>query len=267
MFEEFIYCNAGEADDVLHFELAGTSFCDGSYAIRRECAGTHVLEYVERGGGTIRRGGNDLRAVAGCAYVLRRGEPHAYFSSAQDPWVKHFVNVRGTLADGLIEAYGLETGVYPDCPVLDRFQTLFALLHTESVSSNARALHMAFHELIASIAASRGMPELSDAEKIRRFLDENIRRPLRLRDIAGYVYKSPSQINRIFKDRYGQTPYDYFIRRRLQNAAMLLRETNMSMRQIALELCFTDEHYFSNAFRQLFGEPPGKYREKGRGTP
>ncbi len=264
MHEEIVYCNANEGEAFLQIELAGTSYCDGTYSIRRERSGCHVLEYVESGSGTIICEGQALHPEAGSAYFLKRDEPHWYRSSAHDPWVKHFINVRGTLADNLIAAYGLHSGLFPHCRVSACFETIFSLLRG-GVEENKSLLPIAFHELVAAIAASRTKTESSDAEKIKLYLDEHIRSPIRLPDLSRLVFKSPSQVIRIFKREYGQSPYHYLTQRRLSTASLLLQNTNMGIRQIALELQFADEHYFSNAFKRFAGRSPSHFRKESGG--
>lgn len=311
MYEKVVYCNANEEEAFLQFELAGTSYCDGTYRVRRERAEFHVLEYVESGTGTIVCGGSELHPEAGSAYLLRKDEPHLYYSSADRPWTKHFVNVRGTLADHLIDAYGLSSGVYPcsgnsgsdnpcggnpvsaksNCSDPDNvdpdntnsdnaesdsansgsdnpgssvpacFATIFSLLEKGGAASST-LLPIAFHKLVAAIAAAKVKTEISDAEKIRLYLDEHIRHSVSLPDLSHLVFKSPSQVIRMFKREYDQSPYHYLTQRRLSAASMLLRNTNMSIRQIALELQFADEHYFSNAFKRFAGMSPSRFRKE-----
>ncbi|WP_438432088.1 helix-turn-helix domain-containing protein [Gorillibacterium sp. sgz500922] len=264
MYEQIVYCNANVGEAFLQIELAGTSYCDGTYSIRRERSGYHVFEFIESGSGTIVLDGREFHPEEGDVYLLKQDEPHWYYSSGDRPWVKHFINVRGALADHLIAAYALPGGLFPNCRVSACFETIFSLLRG-GASSNQSLLPIAFHELVSAIAASRAKSETSDAEKIKLFLDEHIRQPVQLADLSRLIFKSPSQVNRLFKREYGQSPYHYLAQRRLSNASMLLQNTNMSIRQIALELQFADEHYFSNAFKRFAGLSPSRFRKESGG--
>ena len=81
-------------------------------------------------------------------------------------------------------------------------------------------------------------------------------------ETAGQIYRSPSQAIRIFKREYGMTPIDYLLGQRVETAKLLLRNTNLQVKEIAYRLCFADEHYFSNYFRKRVGVTPGEYRQK-----
>ena len=66
---------------------------------------------------------------------------------------------------------------------------------------------------------------------------------------------------RIFKKIYGVTPYEYLIELRLQTAKILLKDTNLTIKEIADKLVFFDEHYFSSIFLKKVGVRPGVYRK------
>ena len=65
-----------------------------------------------------------------------------------------------------------------------------------------------------------------------------------------------------FKQQVGISPIDYLIRLRMQNACVLLRETNQKIREIADKVGYADEFYFSRIFAKVIGCPPSKWREE-----
>ena len=81
-----------------------------------------------------------------------------------------------------------------------------------------------------------------------------------MEELAEEICLSPSQLTRVFRAAYGQTPYRYLLGRRLETACLLLRGTSLPVREIAAHLCFSDEHYFSSLFRQKIGVSPLAYR-------
>ncbi len=65
---------------------------------------------------------------------------------------------------------------------------------------------------------------------------------------------------RAFKRRTGCTPRAYLARLRLEQAALLLRQSSLPIAKIARLVGFTDPLYFSRAFSRRFGMPPGQRR-------
>ena len=72
----------------------------------------------------------------------------------------------------------------------------------------------------------------------------------------------PSQAERLFRAETGIPPYRYYLDRKLELACQLLRETGMSVRDIASYLSFQDEFYFSGLFRRKIGVSPIQYRKQ-----
>ena len=75
---------------------------------------------------------------------------------------------------------------------------------------------------------------------------------------AGNVGKTSGTT--IFKKYMGCTPVGFLTEFRLQKAAELLRETDMSVTEIAYETGFSGASYFAETFRGGFGCSPKEYR-------
>ena len=67
---------------------------------------------------------------------------------------------------------------------------------------------------------------------------------------------------RVFRKATGQTPIEYLVRLRIQKSTELLRNTDFSITEIALQVGFNDSNYFTRQFRNSLGESPRSYRQK-----
>ena len=68
----------------------------------------------------------------------------------------------------------------------------------------------------------------------------------------------------VFKEATGLSPYAYVLKLRFEKAALLLRETGLSLTEIAEMIGVEDTLYFSRMFRKHHGIPPEKYRRMQR---
>ena len=75
---------------------------------------------------------------------------------------------------------------------------------------------------------------------------------------------SAAHVSRTFKIFVGQTPTEYINTRRLQQASVLLSNTDTEIVNIALDCGFENLSYFYRRFRQFFGCTPRIYRLKAR---
>lgn len=262
MKETFVYCSP-ESGETFTVVLAGYSSCDGSYHIRRTPAEADicVFEYVVEGTGTVKQDGRALAASAGDVYILRPGLEQEYWSSAEEPWTKLWFNLRGRLCDDLIRLYGLDRLVYPNTGTENLFRRF---LKAAESGGSVREIDMrcagVLHQIVSSVAESTRTERLNDAELLKEHMDRNYMRGVSIDELSKLIYKSRSQTARIFRREYGQSPGEYLRSRRLSAARILLRNTNLPIKQIAAELGFADEHYFSNMFLKSARVRPKEYR-------
>jgi AraC family transcriptional regulator len=82
----------------------------------------------------------------------------------------------------------------------------------------------------------------------------------RLASLADEVRLNPSWLSRAYRHSAGETMRQTATRRRIEIAAGLLRETQLSPAEISLEAGFCDQSHMSRAFRRLLGRTPGQVR-------
>jgi AraC-like DNA-binding protein len=65
---------------------------------------------------------------------------------------------------------------------------------------------------------------------------------------------------RVFRKATGQTPIEYLVRLRIQKAMELLRTTDRTITEIAMDVGFNDSNYFARQFRRLTDRSPRAFR-------
>ncbi|RAZ89428.1 AraC family transcriptional regulator [Mesorhizobium hawassense] len=85
-----------------------------------------------------------------------------------------------------------------------------------------------------------------------------------LTQLAEELGISRFHFSRAFKQSTGMTPHAFIAQRRLEQSADLLRSTNLSATQIALECGFASSSHFTTAFKRGFGTNPIEFRRKCR---
>ena len=83
-----------------------------------------------------------------------------------------------------------------------------------------------------------------------------------LTDAADTLHFSATYISRIVKRQTGYTFQMLLLIMRMEAATRLLRQTNMSVDQIAASIGLTGKTYFYEKFRAFYGVNPGVYRRR-----
>ncbi len=93
-----------------------------------------------------------------------------------------------------------------------------------------------------------------------RIMEASIAAPPHTGDVARAVGVTPRQLERLFRQRLGQTPAAYAAGLRLDRARALLRETAMPVTLVASACGYTTPSRFSAAYRARFGRTPSAER-------
>lgn len=107
-------------------------------------------------------------------------------------------------------------------------------------------------------------PEAEDLriEKAKKYIQDNSNLMLTCRDVANYCNFNEIYLNRIFKERTGETLTRYIQRKKVECGQELLRHTELSLTEIGSRLGFSNEYYFNSFFKRVSGIPPGAYRKQ-----
>ncbi len=97
-------------------------------------------------------------------------------------------------------------------------------------------------------------------EAAAAFLETHYLEPVTLDQLAGIAFLSPSQLIRVFRKRYGDTPIARQLKLRLEHACRLLNTGRLSIAETAYRSGFSDSNYFIRQFRKHYGVTPGRFR-------
>lgn len=94
------------------------------------------------------------------------------------------------------------------------------------------------------------------------FIHENYASSISVREIAAAAGVCERECFRCFSRALDTTPTEYLIRRRIDASMRLLKESGMSITEIAAACGFSDAGYFGRVFRRVAGCTPGQYRKQ-----
>ncbi|HBN85991.1 MAG TPA: AraC family transcriptional regulator [Clostridiales bacterium] len=103
---------------------------------------------------------------------------------------------------------------------------------------------------------------LNKLNKLLIYIEENYEHPLTTEDLAQTFNTSCSNLQHSFKKSTGRTLRDYINSVRIYNANQLIKNSDMSITEIALSVGFQDGNYFSRLYKKHKGISPSSYRKK-----
>lgn len=85
-----------------------------------------------------------------------------------------------------------------------------------------------------------------------------------VRRLARVSHVSEAHFAREFKEAFGVPPHRYLLTRRIERAVALLRESELSVTEIAYQTGWHSLGTFGRIFRDITGEKPSEVRAKAR---
>lgn len=276
MKEDIIHFYVPQTKVPFYMEMAGISYCDGTYRMKRQESAETVLEYIVEGRGYLNVDGENYAATKGDVYILRKKTTHTYWSDAKSPWVKIFFNIRGSLAEKILEEYKLGTKgkvVLNGESLEDDFREMLARVSDNTITQAERFDGAAVDFLkiiikLANLERMRGnlkgdlMSVEDEMNKLIEYITMNPKRIVSNQELGDVIYHSKDYVIKRFFANFGVTPYEYQIQQKIFSAKNLLGHTKMSVKEIASSLGYDDQHYFSYMFKKRCGLSPTQYRKQ-----
>lgn len=112
------------------------------------------------------------------------------------------------------------------------------------------------------IYQTRNAKNYQRLKKVMDFIEAHYSEPLTVEQIAREIYLSPSRLSHIIKDEFGTTLMDCISKVRIDKAKRLLSNEEVSIAQVAQEIGFSDQSYFTKVFKRIEGCTPKIYRAR-----
>lgn len=95
--------------------------------------------------------------------------------------------------------------------------------------------------------------------EIKEYIDQHYNEPLSNTQLAQMADITPKYFGELFKKTFGQSVMNYLTNRRIQQAKRYLTQSTSLIREIAVEVGYSDEFYFSRKFKKEVGMSPSEF--------
>ncbi len=239
----------------------GRSRNKGRYVLVRDC---YILQFITSGGGkfcgqSFKQG--SVLTIRPGQVEIREPTPNLLYESA---WIM----VKGPKVAELLDAFypsGHKSIVRFDktYECADRIiRAIEELWNNRSISAEYAMLGV-FYSLL-SLFSSTEKQERNDPVSLAlayiniNYKDEN----LKISDIASFSGVTQNHLCKLFKKETGKSTMENLIDIRLSKSALLLKNTEIPVGEIAYSVGFSDPKHFSQMFKRMYGTTPGEYRTK-----
>lgn len=247
----------------------GLQSCEQEYTWGPGVRDHYLIHYVARGKGTYTVNNTVFSLQAGDVFLAKPSQLITYSADRDDPWEYYWVGFNGACANKLVLQLPFhDTQPVHHCAGAESVQQALLNIylargpepHSEALMIGHLYLFMA--ELMREALALEPRSGNSSSQYVInaiKYIQFNYSHDISIDDIAKAVGVSRSHLYRVFMANVGQSPIDYLTSYRISEACFLLKNSQLSIAEIAVSVGFFDQFYFSRVFKKIKGIPPSKY--------
>jgi|GEM_PF-762024 len=126
----------------------------------------------------------------------------------------------------------------------------------------AQAVFRLTRELLRSDHAPQFSRSQLTYQRIQQYLRDNFQANINRNHVAGVFKLHPGYLSRLYRENGPQTFSETLHALRMEHAARLVRNTDLPIEEITGQCGYESPTFFTAAFKQYFGLPPGKFRQQ-----
>ena len=231
----------------------------------------YLFHYIIAGRGVLQANEKEYEVTPGHGFLVTPGQITTYRSDDKDPWEYTWLEFDGLRAHESLYLAGVSgsrpvyTARSAEAGRLLRDEMLYIVNH-----SDASPIHLIAHGYLfldRLVQSSAGRQEgrehrLRDfyIKEALAFVEQNFQRDISIEEIASVCGLNRSYFGKVFRDAVGESPQAYLLHYRMARAAQLLKETRLSIGEIAAQVSYPNQLHFSRAFKSVHGVSPREYR-------
>jgi|GEM_PF-2557472 AraC-type DNA-binding domain-containing proteins len=154
----------------------------------------------------------------------------------------------------VVESIGFNSASLFSCDIREQFKEL------DNIGEAAEWTTGLIQKAIEAIENRKQSLDYNIEIKIKNYINEHLYNDISLDRVADEMNISANYLGKLFKKSSGINFTEYLTECRLSEAAKLLKETKLSVNEIANKLGYSSTNHFIRIFKEKYGDIPKKYQ-------
>lgn len=250
----------------------GANIAKPGYHIGPRITPYYYLIMIVDGEGTFIQGGQTYSLHKNDLFCLFPQVTHEYYTAEHALLRKTFFAFDGKLALQLLERIGLgpyrphlEGGLIDEAMALmESFFTLATDKHKSDSDLSRLAIFHQLFDVLSKNEITRGTPSRAESwlQRAKDYIEIHYADGITIESVADYVGIDRTHFSKQFNKTYGLSPMKYVQQLRMDEAVLLMKQTDYKIAEIAQSVGYPDLFSFSKAFKKQAGVSPTAYRKE-----
>lgn len=255
----------------VHPEVHPSKYCAQSWEKGR-IFDEYALIYITQGSGKFKSGNNPMERIEpGTLLMLFPGVHHWYEPDDKTGWHEYWVCFDGKYPKLLVEKgfFSPDRAVFKiglNEEIVGIFQKVIESTQNERNIFQPKLGACIIDLMALLLDKSRDdrqhSEELELVENAKFLFKENIFNSIDMKIFARDLGIDHTRFRKVFKTHTGVTPYQYFLKLKIDKAKNFLDDGSYSIKEIAYQLDFENQYYFSRIFKNKTGYSPSSWANR-----
>ncbi len=257
----------------LYLCYCGSHICSSGHAYGPEIRTEYLVHIVLSGKGYYTVDSKTYEIGPNTAFLIYPGISTFYHASEDDPWTYVWAGFNGIKAEASLRhaQFSKENPVvkiHNVEPFVNSINGMLSSRHLTYANDLAREgyLYQFVSSLIQNAQTQNNIDEVHDysyqvyVDHALEYVEHNYHKNIKVQGIADYIGINRSYLTNCFKNTLNLSPQEYILNYRMNQASVLLKNTNLMISEIASNVGYDDALNFSKAFKKVYGINPTNYR-------
>lgn len=208
------------------------------------------------------------------AFFFRNNIPHQYFVK-KSPWITKWITFNGSSVNNLLNYMNINTWEIININqrqrqeadyILDDIYNILDSSDSERYLNSSNLLYkflIKMKDFKEYVSETDNLNLYKKLQPVITFMEENYDHSISLEEMASEINVNKHYLCRIFKKTYLTTPFEYLNQLRIQKSKeLIIKNKELSIKEIALNVGFNDISYFCAIFRKIEGCTPVEFKKR-----
>ncbi len=242
----------------------GYEECEPNHSYGPALRSCNVIHFVLSGKGSLDICGKHYNIQKGTGFFFPPETLVSYRADNNNPWEYLWFAFTGSHAEECL----YNSGISKQSPIFEfdienNSQIIKHIIKSLQNAENQYTMLGSVISLFSNILGeiSFETPQEKYIRKATEYMNINLSSGATVLNAALYAGIDKSYLHKLFKEHLAKSPAEYLVMLRMKEASRLIKNSTLSLENIAHSVGYSDGFIFSKAFKKYYGVSPSLYRK------